>query len=405
MINGFMCANLDKSLPTSFFYFSTQMKQISFNKPVSTDREKAYLQQVLNGGHWSGNGTFTKQVQAHLSASLKGAKVLLTHSCTGALEMAALLLKIQPGDEVIMPSYTFVSTANAFVLRGAIPVWADSCHDRPHVDPVDVEAKITPKTKAIVVVHYAGAACDMEAISAIAVKHGIPLVEDAAQAINTQLQGSPLGSWGTLSAFSFHETKNIQSGEGGALVINDEALAQQAEIIWEKGTNRAAFSRGEVATYNWVGIGSSYLPAEFTAAILLAQLESAKEIQHRRMNIWKQYYSQLSNSIVADRCMLPNKDWPHNAHIFYLVLPAQSARDAFIHWMNRHGIQAIFHYLPLHRSPYATTNFSALQHLPHAEKYGQGLVRLPLHLGLSDEAIAFICTTAIAFFNPQSVSH
>lgn len=398
MINGVMCANLDKSLPKSFFYFSRRMNQISFNKPVSTNQEKAYLQQVLDGGHWSGNGIFTKQVQAHLSASMRGAKVLLTHSCTGALEMAALLLNIQPGDEVIMPAYTFVSTANAFVLRGAIPVWADSCHDRPHMDPAAIATKITPKTKAIVVVHYAGAACDMEAISAIADEQGIPLVEDAAQAINTSFKGRSLGSFGALSAFSFHETKNIQSGEGGALVINDPALAQQAEIIWEKGTNRAAFSRGEVDKYNWVGVGSSYLPAEFTAAILLAQLESAVDIQQRRMNIWQQYFEQLSNSEAARHCTLPNKDWPHNAHIFYLVLPDQSTRDAFIHWMNSQGIQAIFHYLPLHRSPYARNHFGAVQHLPNAEKYGQGLVRLPLHLGLSDEDIAFICATAIAFF-------
>lgn len=374
------------------------MKKISFNQPFAIGHEATYLSEVLSGNHWSGNGRFTQRCQAWLSDRLGGAKVLLTHSCTGALEMAALLLDIHPGDEVIIPSYTFVSTANAFVLRGATPVWADATPVSPHMDPQGIEALITSKTKAIVVVHYAGAPCDMEAIVAIANQYNLPIVEDAAQAILSSLHGRPLGTWGALATFSFHETKNIQSGEGGALVINDAQLVDRAERIWEKGTNRSAFFRGEVSKYQWVDVGSSFLPSELTAAVLYAQLEQLEQIHQKRKEIWEAYYAKLMPLADKQLIRLPPGDVSHNAHLFYLLLSSREARDSLIQHLQNRGVQAIFHYLPLHTSPVGQ-RVGRGEHLPNATMYGNCLVRLPLHLGLHREDIAYVAQQVYSFFD------
>jgi dTDP-4-amino-4,6-dideoxygalactose transaminase len=313
--------------------------------------------------------------------------------------MAALLIGIKPGDEVIMPSYTFVSTANAFILRGAKIVFADSTGNNPNIDPEHVSALITERTKAIVVVHYAGVACDMDRILSLAASNNIFVIEDAAQAIDSAYRGRPLGSIGHLAAFSFHETKNIISGEGGMLVINDERFIERSEVIWEKGTNRAAFSRREVSKYNWIDIGSSFLPSEITAAFLLAQLEHLDEIQAARKTIWQKYFRNCQSLASRYEIGLPFVDEfaTNNAHLFYLVMRNQPQRDAALKALQYRGVQAIFHYIPLHTSPFFKEHYAHVPPLPQAEKFGEGLIRLPLYIGLSEDQIDFVTEQLEAF--------
>jgi dTDP-4-amino-4,6-dideoxygalactose transaminase len=370
---------------------------IPFNKPHLTGKEVHYMYDAVHTGKLSGNGKYTKYCQEYFQQRYGFYKCLLTTSCTDALEMAALLLDIQPGDEVIMPSFTFVSTANAFVLRGANIVFADSCGDHPNMDADLIEALITPKTRAIVPVHYAGMACDMDKIMDIAQRHGLFVVEDAAQAVesyHTDRSGirRPLGSIGHLAAFSFHETKNIIAGEGGMLVINDERFAKRAEIIWEKGTNRTAFWRGEVDKYGWVDVGSSFLPSEVTAAFLWAQLEALENIQQKRLEIWQQYYHTLARVEacgIALRPVLPS--WAtNNAHIFYLICRDTAMRAQWIEKLKAKGINAVFHYISLHDSPFYRDKHGD-RPLPHSDTFTDTLLRLPLFYGLEEEDVAKIC--------------
>ncbi len=371
---------------------------IPFNKPFLTGKETIYIEQAVATGKISGDGSFTKKCHTFFEETFGFRKALLTTSCTDALEMAAILLNLQEGDEVIVPSYTFVSTANAFVLRGAKLIFADSRADHPGMDEARIEALITPKTKAIVVVHYAGVACDMDIIMDIAERHHLFVVEDAAQAIDSYYKGKPLGSIGHLGAFSFHETKNIISGEGGMLVINDPQFIERAEIIREKGTNRSKFFRGEVDKYNWVDIGSSFLPSDIIAAFLFAQLENLGTIQAKRKLLWDTYWKALQP--VRDYVSLPQipEFATNNAHMFYLVCNSIDERDALIQHLKRDGIMAVFHYQSLHSS-----NFYADKHdgrdLEMVEFYTSNLLRLPMFFELSPNDIQNkIAPSLLSFF-------
>ena len=372
---------------------------IKFNIPYLTGNENKYINEVIKSRHLSGDGVFTKKCNSFFENKWKFGKCLLTTSCTDALEMAALLLKIEPGDEVIMPSYTFVSTSNAFALRGAKIVFADSNKDNPNIDTNSIEALITLKTKAIVVVHYAGIACDMDTIMEIANKHKLFVVEDAAQAIDSYYKGKPLGSIGHLAAFSFHETKNIQCGEGGMLVINDTSFSKRAEIIREKGTNRSAFFRGEVDKYGWVDIGSSFLPSEILAAFLYAQLENIESTQKRRKEIWQQYYDALK-SLEKKGIQLPYiPDYAtNNGHMFYLVCNSLKERTDLTEVLKENKIQGVFHYQSLHKSSFITAQNYPVSKLPNCEKYTDCLLRLPLYYELSNEDINIISRQVIEFF-------
>lgn len=358
---------------------------IPFNKPHLTGKEAHYMYQAVSNGKLSGNGEFTKKCQRFFEEKYGFKKSLLTTSCTDALEMAAILCDIQSGDEVIVPSYTFVSTALAFVRQGAKIVFADSMERNPNIDADRIEELITPKTKVIVPVHYAGVACDMDKIMAIASKYNLLVVEDAAQAIDSFYKGRPLGSIGHLAAFSFHETKNIISGEGGMLAINDERFIRRAEIIWEKGTNRAEFFRGEVNKYGWVDTGSSFLPSEVIAAFLWAQLENLDEIQSRRKMLWDMYYSALKDN---GRYQLPDiPDYAtNNAHMFYLVCKSLEERTELIKRLKDNDILAVFHYLSLHSSPYYQDKHDGRE-LKQCDRYADCLVRLPMFYDLSLEEI------------------
>lgn len=364
---------------------------IPFNKPHLTGKETHYIYQAVADGKLSGNGVFTKRCQLFFEEHYGFKKCLLTTSCTDALEMAAILCDIQPGDEVIVPSYTFVSSALAFVRAGAKIVFADSMTENPNIDAEKIEALITPRTKAIVPVHYAGVACDMDRIMEIAEKHNILVVEDAAQAIDSYYKGRPLGSIGHLSAFSFHETKNIIAGEGGMLCINDERFIRRAEIIWEKGTNRAEFFRGEVNKYGWVDTGSSFLPSEVIAAFLWAQLEHMDDIQARRKHLWELYYNSLL-PIANGQFTLPNIPAyaTNNAHMFYLVCNSLGERSQLIKRLKDNGILAVFHYLSLHSSPYYTDKHDGRE-LLECDRYADCLVRLPMYYDLKDEEVREIC--------------
>ncbi len=369
------------------------MKHLPFNKPYLTGRETGYLEDAVKEGKISGNGTFTKKCQFLLKEHSRSNRVLLTTSCTDALEMSAILIDIQPGDEVIMPSYTFVSTANAFILRGAKVVFVDSKEEHPGMDEKAVEKLVTERTKAIVAVHYAGVACDMGTLKQIADKHGVFLIEDAAQAIDSNYAWpngtrSALGSIGDLGTYSFHETKNIQSGEGGALMVNRDQFAKRAEIIWEKGTNRAAFWRGEVDKYGWVDIGSSFLPSELSSAFLYAQLEELDLIQSRRKVIWNLYNEGLSPLAQEKKARLPfiPNYASNNAHMYYLVCKDLNERTEFIEYLKSKEIHSVFHYLSLHNSPYFTDKHDGRE-LPWSDHYSNCLVRLPLHMYLSDEDV------------------
>ena len=360
---------------------------IPFNKPYMTGRELANIEEAHRHGHLSGDGPFTKLCHRWLEQKIQANRALLTHSCTAALEMAALLLDLKPGDEVIMPSFTFVSTANAFVLRGAIPVFVDVRADTLNIDERLIEAAITRRTKAICIVHYAGVACEMDEIMAIASHHGIHVVEDAAQGIMSSYRGRPLGAIGELGALSFHETKNIISGEGGALLCRDANMAERAEIIREKGTNRSKFFRGQVDKYTWVDVGSSFLPGEISAAFLSAQIDDAEAITCRRLSIWNRYHAWaerheaaglLRRPIVPEHCT-------HNAHMYYMLLPTLNTRTTFIAELKANGVQAVFHYIPLHSSPAGRKYGRAGSDMAVTDDISVRLVRMPLWVGLEDQ--------------------
>lgn len=359
---------------------------IPFNKPYMTGKELWYISQAHAKGHLAGDGSYTKQCHAWLESRTGAHKALLTHSCTAALEITAILADIQPGDEVIMPSYTFVSTANAFVIRGGIPVFVDIRPDTLNIDETRIEAAITKRTKAIVPVHYAGVGCEMDAIMALSQKYNLLVIEDAAQGIMSTYKGRPLGSIGHLSALSFHETKNIISGEGGALLINDPKFAEWAEIVREKGTNRSQFFRGQVDKYSWVNVGSSYLPGEIIAAFLSAQMEEADTITKRRLALWQVYHQwfvdaeklgKLRRPFIAEHCA-------HNAHMYYLLLPDLEKRTAFIDKLREKGVGTVFHYIPLHSSPAGKKYARTHGDLPVTNDIADRLVRLPMWVGLEE---------------------
>jgi len=358
-------------------------RMVPFNRPHLTGREFDYIRQAVAAGQLAGNGQFTRQCQAFLEARLGAPRVLLTHSCTAALEMAALLLDIRPGDEVIMPSFTFVSTANAFVLRGAVPVFVDIRPDTQNIDERLIEQAITSRTRAIVAVHYAGVGCEMDAIREIARSRSLMVIEDAAQALGSTYKNRPLGSLGNLGAISFHETKNVISGEGGALVINDEALAERAEVLWEKGTNRSRFLRGEVDKYTWVDVGSSFLPGELTAAFLWAQLEHLDDITVQRLALWEEYYS-ASRALTPLGVQLPHvpDDRAQNAHMFYVLIPRALSQADLLGEMNRRNVNAIFHYVPLHSAPAGRRYGRTGSSMAVTDDHSARLVRLPLWLGM-----------------------
>lgn len=392
---------------------------IPFNKPFLTGKEAHYIYQAVYSGKLSGNGVYTKKCQNFFEEQYGFKKALMTTSCTDALEMAAILCDIKPGDEVIAPSYTFVSTVLAFVRQGAKIVFCDSCKDNPDIDPDRIEALITPRTRVIIPVHYAGVACDMDRIMDIAHRHNLLVVEDAAQAIGSYYTGRPLGSIGHFGCFSFHETKNIIAGEGGLLTINDERFIRRSEIIWEKGTNRSEFFRGEVNKYGWIDTGSSFLPSELISAFLWAQIENIDTIQARRKAIWEQYYAGLKP--IADKELITLPDIPayatNNAHMFYIVCRSLEERSAFIAHMKQNGIQAVFHYLSLHRSGFYLThpdsrpdNCQEIErvgdeeqvvglHLPNCDHFADCLVRLPLFYELTDEEVSRILDSCHSFFN------
>ncbi|MGM9871688.1 MAG: dTDP-4-amino-4,6-dideoxygalactose transaminase [Muribaculaceae bacterium] len=376
---------------------------IPFNKPYLTGKEAHYMYQAVYTGKLSGNGVFTKMCQKYLEDRYGFKKALLTTSGTDALEMCAMLAGIKPDDEVIVPSYTFVSSALAFIREGAKIVFADSSQSNPNIDPDKLESLITPRTRAIVVVHYAGVACDMDKIMEIADRHGIIVVEDAAQAIDSYYKGRPLGSIGHLGAFSFHETKNIISGEGGLLTINDPRFIRRAEIIWEKGTNRAEFFRGEVNKYGWCDTGSSFLPSEITAGFLWAQLENLDDIQRRRRELWDSYMQALLPLAEKGYFSLPHiPDYAtNNAHMFYIVLPDLETRSRLISHLKEHGIMAVFHYLSLHSSAYYADKHDGRE-LPECDRYADCLVRLPLFYELTHEQISEITGTIRNFFEPEA---
>lgn len=354
--------------------------RIPFNKPFLSGKETAYIHEAVEAGQVSGNGPFTKKCHAFFQERYGFPHCLLTTSCTDALEMASLLIGLEPGDEVIVPAYTFVSTANAFVLRGAKVVFADSGPHLPGMDATRLAPLITDKTKAIVVVHYAGVACDMDPIMELAAEHNLYVIEDAAHALDATYKGRPLGSIGHLASFSFHETKNLISGEGGMLVVNHEPFQKRAEILWEKGTNRAAFFRGEVDKYTWVDLGSSFLPSDIIAAFLFAQLERVEQIQETRCAIWSRYHTGLSPLETQGHLTLPViPDWAsNNGNLFYFTVHNLAVRDGLLSYLREQGIQAVFHYLPLHRSPFYASNHGD-RPLPHCERYADTLIRLPFY--------------------------
>lgn len=371
---------------------------IPFNKPHLTGKEADYSNDAICIGKLSGNGKYTKLCQEFFETKYCFKKTLLTTSCTDALEMCAMLIDIQPGDEVIVPSYTFVSTALAFVRQGAKIIFADSCSNNPNLDVSKLASLITSKTKAIVPVHYAGVAVDMDNLIQLADKYGIYVIEDAAQAIDSYYKGKALGTIGHLSAFSFHETKNIIAGEGGLLGINDEQFIERAEVIWEKGTNRSSFFRGEVDKYGWQDIGSSFLPSEYTAAFLYAQLESLEDIQNKRKYLWNRYYEafQSLNGLVK-LPIIPDYA-TNNAHLFYLVFKNLDERTAFINHSKSNEILSVFHYLSLHKSPYYERNNSERPILKNCDVFADTLVRLPLYYDMTEDDIDAVIFMVKEFF-------
>jgi dTDP-4-amino-4,6-dideoxygalactose transaminase len=360
--------------------------RVPFNRPVLTGSEMEYMRAAVGNLHISGDGVFTRKVHALLESLTGARKALLTTSCTHALEMTALLLDVGPGDEVILPSFTFVSTANAFALRGATPVFVDIRRDTLNIDPALVEARITERTRAIVVVHYAGVGCDMDAIMDIAARHNLPVIEDNAHGLLGAYRQRPLGSTGAMAALSFHETKNFTCGEGGALLLNDSRLIERAEILREKGTDRSRFFRGQVDKYGWIDIGSSYLPSDLLAAFLLAQLESRDPIQAHRRRVWENYYVGLDAWARASGVSLPHvpADCQQAHHLFYLVMPSLESRQRLIRHLRERDVHAVFHYQPLHLSPMGQRLGGRRGDCPVTERVGDCLLRLPFYNDLSE---------------------
>ncbi|XDZ69490.1 dTDP-4-amino-4,6-dideoxygalactose transaminase [Alphaproteobacteria bacterium LSUCC0226] len=378
---------------------------IPFNKPFMTGKELRYIAEAHGNNMLAGDGPFTRRCHALLEQKTGCNKALLTHSCTAALEMAVMLTDIQPGDEVIMPSYTFVSTANAFVLRGGVPVFVDIRRDTLNIDETLIEAAITPRTKVIVPVHYAGVSCEMDTIIDIAERHHLLVIEDAAQGVQANYRGRPLGSIGHLGCYSFHETKNIISGEGGALLINDPALADRAEIIREKGTNRSKFFRGQVDKYTWVDLGSSYLPGEIIAAFLWAQMEEADSITTRRLEIWERYHAAFETLEQGGRLRRPvtPAGCAYNAHMYYLLLRDLDDRNHFIDAMRAQDVNCVFHYVPLHNSPYGQKVARIHGDLVVTEDLADRLVRLPLWVGLEEQQ-EWVIDLALRILNMEPLS-
>ncbi|MAZ04155.1 MAG: dTDP-4-amino-4,6-dideoxygalactose transaminase [Sneathiella sp.] len=373
---------------------------IPFNKPYLTGNEADYIQRSLLAGHVAGDGNFSKDCHRWLEKNTGVTKALLTHSCTGALDIAALLSGVKQGDEVILPSFTFVSTANAFVLCGATPVFVDIRPDTQNIDETLIEDAITERTKAIVPVHYAGVGCEMDAIMDIAKRHDLLVIEDAAQGLMSTYKGRPLGAIGDMGAFSFHETKNIIAGEGGALLLRDKTFVERAEIIREKGTNRQQFFRGQVDKYTWSDVGSSYLPSDMNAAFLMAQLDQAEKITEARLNIWNRYYDALK--VLEDKGLarLPKipQECTHNGHMFYLLLPDLESRTDFIAFLKENDIHAYFHYVPLHSSPKGLKSSRAHGDLKNTIETAERLVRLPLFGDLSEEDQNFVVSKILSYF-------
>lgn len=372
---------------------------VPFNQKYYTGNELAYMKACMESGRISGDGEFTAKCQRMLEAKYHFKKTFLTTSCTDALEMSALLLNIQEGDEVIAPSYAFVSTVNPFVLRGARIIFADSMPDHPNIDVDQIESLISTKTKAIVIVHYAGVAVDMDKLLALAQNHGLVVVEDAAHAIDSYYKGKALGSIGTFGAFSFHDTKNVISGEGGMLVVNEEKFISRAEIIREKGTNRSEFFRGEVDKYGWTDIGSSYLPSDLIAAFLFAQLEAIETIQHRRLEIWKRYHAALQSISISGAFKTPAipSYASNNAHVYYLVTASLEERTELMRFLKGKGISSAFHYLSLHKSPFFSNQYNGSE-LPNSDKFSDCLLRLPLYFDLSIQQQDFVTQNILDFY-------
>jgi len=381
--------------------------QIPFNRPYQTGNELKYMKEVMDsldqGGHISGDGIYTKKVQDFFQSRFGARKVLMTTSCTTALELATFLLNLKPGDEVIVPSYTFSSTVNPILLAGAKPVFADIEEDTLNIDPADIRKKITKKTRAIYPVHYGGVSCAMDEIMEIAQKHDLKVVEDAAQGVNAKYKGKYLGTIGDFGCYSFHETKNYVCGEGGALLINsdDPKIIERAEIIREKGTNRSKFHRGEVDKYTWVDIGSSYLPSDLLSAFLYAQLEKLDEIQKLRMNVWHSYYSALKPFEENGTIQLPIvPDYAeHNAHLFYVLFHDEQVRDRVMDQLKENGILAVFHYIPLHSSPFGLEQGNRKEDLPVTEDISGRLLRLPMYAGITKDECEFIEKILITTFS------
>ncbi len=371
---------------------------IRFTEPSTSLDELEYLKQVLLSDKHSGGGDFTRKAQRIIEERYSFKKVLLTQSCTAALEMASVLIGIKPGDEVILPSYTFVSTANAFAVHGAKIILCDSTPNHPNMDIESVKGLITSKTKAIVCVHYGGVACDLDSLSKICKSKNIFLIEDAAQAIEVPFKDSHLGGIGDIGCFSFHDTKNISTGEGGAIVINNEDLFERSEIVWEKGTNRSSFFRGEVDKYGWVDLGSSYLPSEFTAALLCSQMDKVDNILNKRKLLWSKYKEQLEDSELYSTPLIEDI---HNAHIFYLLLRNKEERNSLMEYLRAQNIYAVFHYSCLHLSLYYVKEYGEIS-LPNAEKFSDCLLRLPLHHNLEIADVNYICEAVLNWESGKS---
>jgi dTDP-4-amino-4,6-dideoxygalactose transaminase len=376
------------------FVLTQERQMIPFNRPYMTGKELWYIAQAHGRGHLAGDGGYTRLCNQWIEQRSGCARALLTHSCTAALEMAALLADMQPGDEVIMPSYTFVSTANAFVLRGAVPVFVDIRADTLNLDETLIEAAITPRTKAIVPVHYAGVGCEMDAIGEIARRRGLLVIEDAAQAVMSSYKGRPLGAIGDLAAISFHETKNLISGEGGALLVNNPRFIERAEVIREKGTNRSQFFRGQVDKYTWVDVGSSFLPGEIIAAFLWAQMEEVDAITRRRLAMWGSYHQWFADAERAGKLRRPvvPGHCVHNAHMYYILLPDLQCRSAVIDRLKALGVHSVFHYVPLHSAPAGRRYGRAHGELPVTDDVADRLLRLPLWVGLEAQQVEVIQT-------------
>jgi dTDP-4-amino-4,6-dideoxygalactose transaminase len=374
---------------------------IPFNRPYATGKELVYQSEALGNSHLSGDGAFTKRCHRWIEQRTGSAKALLTHSCTSALDMAALLLDLKSGDEVIMPSFTFVSTANAFVLRGAVPVFVDIREDTLNLDERLIEAAITPRTRAIAPVHYAGVSCEMDSMMAIAKRHDLAIIEDAAQGVMAGYKGRALGAIGDLGSFSFHETKNIISGEGGALLVNDPAMVSRAEIIREKGTDRERFFRGEVDKYTWQDLGSSFLPGEMIAAFLWAQLEEAEHITRERLALWDRYHAMLAPLEQSGRLRRPviPADCRHNGHIYYVLLAPGIDRQAVLRELKSNGIGAVFHYVPLHSSPAGRRYGRVDGGLQLTTSLSERLIRLPMWMGLGENQQQRVCDVLGAILN------